>query len=499
MSTDLKPPRQTDPVSPALESAPPVRRWWAFSAILAAVILNILDSTLVNVAGPSIRRDLAMSTSSLEWIAAAYTLALAVGLMTGARLGDMFGRKRLFLLGLGGFVATSVLCSAAWSAEALITARALQGLSAALVLPQAFGLIRDVFPPEQIGRAFGAMGPVIGLSTVLGPVVAGLLINADVLGSDWRSIFWLNVPLGGYALVAGARLLPSRPPAHRGLRLDPGGTALFVLAAVLLLFPLVDGRTLGWPTWVLALFGASAVAFAGFVLQQRARLRAGGQPLVELSLLTKRSYVSGIVFILVFFGTLVGFSLAVGLFLQIGLGLSPLAASLYLTAMAVGTFGGAGVGAWATTAVGRPILHVGLAVMAVGTSILYVVLRTADTVGFWRLAPGLAVFGLGMGMIFVPLFSIVMGGIEEREIGSASGLLSSMEQLGASLGVAILGTVFFDRLRIEDGGPAAVLAAGRDLAAVEQTLLWVLGMIALAWAVGWLLPRRARPMHADPS
>ena len=185
MSTVLDPPTVTVTAAPVAAPSPdrPVPRpWWAFAAILAATILNILDSTLVNVAGPSIRDDLGMSTSALEWIAASYTLALAVGLMTGARLGDMVGRKRLFLLGLGGFVLTSVLCSVAWSAEVLITARALQGISAALVLPQGFGLIRDVFAPAQIGKAFGAMGPVIGLSTVLGPVVAGLLIDADIAG-----------------------------------------------------------------------------------------------------------------------------------------------------------------------------------------------------------------------------------------------------------------------------------------------------------------------------
>src|ERR671920_1149548 len=229
MTTVLDP--QTAEVAPDVADqapkSPVARPWWAFAAILAATILNILDSTLVNVAGPSIRDDLSMSTSALEWIAAAYTLALAVGLMTGARLGDRVGRKRLFLVGLTGFVVTSVMCSAAWDAEVLIGARALQGASAALVLPQVFGLIRDVFPPEQIGKAFGAMGPVIGLSTVLGPVVAGLLIDADVAGAGWRTMFWINVPIGLFAILVGVRHLPSAPPAHRGLRLDPLGTALF--------------------------------------------------------------------------------------------------------------------------------------------------------------------------------------------------------------------------------------------------------------------------------
>ena len=175
-------------------------------------------------------------------------------------------------------------------------------------------------------------------------------------------------------------------------------------------------------------------------------------------MLRKRSYVSGIVFTLVFFGSIVGFSLTTGLFLQIGLGFTAMHASLYLAAMAVGAFFGAGVGAWASTAVGRPILHVGLAIMAGGSALLYLSLRGADGgVGFGSLAPGLFVFGLGMGMIFVPLFSIIMGEIDDHEVGSAAGLLESLQQLGASLGVAALGTLFFDGMALEDGGPA-----GRD-------------------------------------
>jgi MFS family permease len=211
--------------------------------------------------------------------------------------------------------------------------------------------------------------------------------------------------------------------------------------------------------------------------------------------LRKRSYVSGIVFTLVFFGSIVGFSLTTGLFLQIGLGFTAMHASLYLAAMAVGAFFGAGVGAWASTAVGRPILHLGLTIMASGSAVLYLSLRASDgAVGFGSLAPGLFLYGLGMGMIFVPLFSIIMGEIDDHEVGSAAGLLESLQQLGASLGVAVLGTLFFDGLALEEGGPRAAMAAGRHLVAAEHTLLAVIGVIAFAWAIGWLLPKKARPM-----
>jgi MFS family permease len=201
------------------------------------------------------------------------------------------------------------------------------------------------------------------------------------------------------------------------------------------------------------------------------------------------------VFVVVFFGSIVGFSLAMGLFLQIGLGFTALHASLYMAALAVGAFLGSGVGAWAATAVGRPILHVGLALMAVGTVVLYLSLRAADTVGAATLAPGLAVFGFGMGMIFVPLFSIIIGEIDDHEVGSASGLLESVQQLGASLGVAVLATLFFDKLSLEDGGPRAAMRTGRHLVAAEDTLVVMMILIGVAFVLGWLLPRRARQMH----
>jgi len=497
MTTLLEPPDTTALEAPAPESPANPRLVWAgFSVILAAMILNILDSTIVNVAAPAIQADFAMSTSALEWVAAGYTLALAVGLMAGARLGDMFGRKRMLMLGLVGFVVSSALCSFAWSGDVLVAARAAQGLAAAVMVPQTFGLIRDLFPPEQIGKAFAAFGPVIGLSTVLGPVIAGLLMKADLFGTDWRALFLINLPVGIFALVLGAKVLPEGAPVHAGLRLDGVGTALLAAASFLLVFPLVDGRTLGWPTWVFGLLLASVPMLAAFVVHQRARLRAGRAPLVEFSVLRKRSYVSGVVFTLVFFGSIVGFSLTMGLFLQVGLGFTAMHASLYLAAMAVGALLGSGVGAWAMTAVGRPILHLGLMIMAAGTVLLWLSLRSVDgDVGLGSLAPGLFVFGLGMGMIFVPLFSIIMGEIEDREVGSASGLLESLQQLGASLGVAVLGTLFFERIALEDGGPQVAAAAGRHLAAAEDTLLMVIGLLALAWCIGWLLPRRARELH----
>ena len=496
MTTVLE--RPTD-LGAGVSQAPARQRqhtWSGFAVVLAAMIMNITDSTIVNVAAPSIQRDLSMSTSALEWIAAAYTLAIAVGLMTGGRLGDMFGRKRMLMVGLTGFVLSSAACAFAWSSESLIAARVMQGLSAAALTPQCFGLIRDLFPAERMGKAFAALGPVIGLSTVAGPVVAGLLIKADLFGTDWRALFLINLPIGAFALFVGARVLPAGASRRDGLRLDAVGTVLMAVASFLVVFPLVDGRSLGWPAWIFGVLAAAVPVLIAFGMQQRRRVNCGRSPLIELSVLRKRSYVSGVVFVLVFFGTVVGFGLTIGLFLQVGLGYSPMTAGLYSAGLAVGAFLGSGVGAWAATAVGRPILHIGLAIMAVGTAVLYFSLRAVDGgVGVGVVAPGLAVFGFGMGMIFVPVFSIIMGEIDDHEVGSASGLLESLQQLGASLGVAVLATLFFGKIRLEDGGPGAARAAGRQLVAAQDTLLITLVLIAVAFAVGWLLPRRARTSH----
>jgi EmrB/QacA subfamily drug resistance transporter len=479
-----------------IEPDNPRARWTGFAVVLAAMIMNLLDSTIVNVAAPSIQRDLGMSSAALEWIAAAYTLAIAVGLMTGGRLGDMFGRKRMLMIGLAGFVLASAGCALAQSPGTLIGARVLQGLSAAMLTPQAFGLIRDLFPPAQMSKAFAALGPVIGLSTVAGPIVAGLLLKANLLGTDWRALFLINLPLGVFALAVGGRVLPARPAERRRVRLDGTGTVLLAAASFLLVFPLVDGRTLGWPAWIFGVLAAAVPVLAVFVAHQRRRVRAGRTPLVELSVLRKRSYVSGVAFVLVFFASIVGFSLTIGLFLQIGLGYTPIHASLLLAAMAAGAFAGSGVGAWAATAVGRPILHIGLAIMAAGALVLYFSLpAAAGPVGALQLIPGLAVFGTGMGMIFVPLFSIIMGEIGDDEVGSASGLLESSQQLGASLGVAVLATLFFSTISVPRGGTHGALAAARPLLAAQRTLLLTLALIVVAFAVGWLLPRRAREAH----
>jgi EmrB/QacA subfamily drug resistance transporter len=461
------------------------KRWLGLFAILAASLMNLLDSTVGSIAAPSIRADLGGSLSTLQWIAAGYTLALAVGLLTGGRLGDMFGRKRMLMFAVTGFVVASLACGFAGSPETLIGARVVQGVFGAIMLPQCFGLMRDMFGAE-VGKAFAVMGPVIGLSIIAGPIVAGLLIDADLAGSGWRTIFLLNLPLGAFSLYVGAKVLPSGAPTGDVPRLDLVGSLIAGAGMFLLVYPLVQGRELGWPAWSFGMLAASVPVLAGFGWHQWRRRSRGRTALVELSVFAKRSYTSGVLFVVVFFGAIVGFSLAVGLFLQMGLHYSPLDASLAMAWWPVGAFIGSIFGSTMMNKLGRHILHIGLTIMTVGLVDLYRVFDgVGSDVGAWDLALPLVSYGAGMGMIFVPLFDIIVGRLEDHEVGSASGLLESFQQLGASLGVAVLGTVFF-------GVVDARVDVGTFLSAARHVTVLTVGLTVVAFAMAFLLPKRAR-------
>jgi EmrB/QacA subfamily drug resistance transporter len=468
------------------------KRWLAFAAALVAILMDLIDSTITQVAAPSMRNDLGGSYADLQWITAAYTLAMAVMLLTGGRLGDMFGRKRMLLLGAAGFTAASMAATLAPSTEALIAFRALQGGLGAVMVPQVFGLIRDLFPPQEMGKAFGILGPAAGLSAVIGPVLSGLLIDANLLGTGWRMIFLVNLPAGIFVLVAGSKFLPNAAPSVDSKRLDLTGVGIAAAGAFMLVYPLVQGRELGWPTWSLALMAASVPVLAAFAWYQVRRKRAGAVPLVEPSVFRKRSYVSGVAFALVFLAAMGGVTLSTGVLLQVGLGYSPIHASLTTSPFALGGFFGAGYGGVAMRKLGRKVLQVGLVLMGSGLTALYAVLEQVGTgVSSWHFAAPLLVAGIGMGMVFVPLFDIAVGDVDDHEVGSASGVLQAIQQLGMSLGIAAIGTLFFGLL----GTHADHV---RDfLSAAEITTLATVGLIVIASGLAFLLPERARASEGE--
>jgi MFS family permease len=303
MSTTAAPPLPTTTAEPLVRNP---LRWFVFAVVIAADVMDLMDSTIVNVAGPSIRAALGGSASTLQWLSAGYTLAFAVFLITGARLGDMFGRRRLFLIGSAGFTLMSAACAAAPSSRVLIVLRALQGGFGALMIPQGFGMLKERFDEDEMSKVFGAFGPMMGLSALAAPILAGALVEANLWGIGWRLVFLINVPIGIAAFAGAVRVLP-RTVAHPGIRLDTGGMPLIGAALTAIIYPLIQGRTAGWPAWTFVMLGAGALLLGAFVLWER---RHHGDPLIEPGLLASRTYVSGILVALAFFGAFVALSSA---------------------------------------------------------------------------------------------------------------------------------------------------------------------------------------------
>ncbi|MFL5828394.1 MAG: MFS transporter [Solirubrobacteraceae bacterium] len=477
-------------MNPQTQSQPIRWRWLAFAAAVAASVMDLLDATVVQVAAPSIRHDIGGSYAVIQWIAAAYTLAMAVGLLTGGRLGDLYGRKRMLLIGIAAFIVTSAACAVASTPAEMIAARAAQGAAGSMMLPQVFGLIRDLFGPEEMGKAFGVYGPAMGLSAMLGPIVAGGLISANLLDTGWRMIFLVNLPVGLAALLVGHRFLPDAPPAAKRERLDVTGMVLAGAVMLLLVFPLVEGHDLGWPLWIVGLLVAAVPALALFGAHQLRRKRAGRTPLIEPSIFRRGPYVSAIVFSLVFVGALGGVVLILGVLLQAGLGFSPWHSAITTAPWAAGAFVGSGIGGVAMNKLGRKILHAGLVVEVVGLLGLYVVLRGAgEHVGSVDLLAPMIVGGFGMGMVFVPLFDIIMAGVAPHEMGSASGVLQAANSMAMSLGVAGVGAIFF--ALVGSGGVRQFLAAG------EWTALVTVALLVVAFVLAFRLPARARVLTPE--
>ncbi len=422
------------------------RRWLALGVVLIAVFMQLMDISIVNVAIPSIQRDLDASYSQVQWVLAGYQLAFAVVLITGGRLGDIYGRKRLFLIGVSGFTIASALCGFAQSPVMLVSSRFLQGAMGALMFPQALSVTQVEFPQRERGVAFGITGAVIGLATISGPLLGGLLIAGNLFGLDWRPIFLVNLPLGVLAVVAAVVLL-RESRAEGALRLDPGGVAIVSVALLMLIYPLVEGRDLGWPAWTFLLMAASVPVFWMFALYERRKTRRDNSPLVVLSLFGERALVSGLLLNLVFFSGVAAFFLTFSLFLQIGLGFTALHSGLTTIPFSFGTAIGSAVSVRLAPRLGRAILSLGCLLLVAGMlAVMATVSRYGEVIHSWQLLPALVVCGLGLGLTIPPLLNVILAGISGRSAGSASGVLSTTQQVGGALGVAIIGVIFFGLL-----------------------------------------------------
>lgn len=432
--------------------------WLGLSILLLAGFVTIFDLFVVNVAIPSMQAELGASLSQIGFIVAGYELAFGVLLVTGGRLGDLYGRRQLFILGMAGFTFASLLCGIAPTVEVLIGARVAQGLAAALLFPQVYASIRVNFSGDDSRRAFGFLGMTLGLAAIAGQILGGFLVEANILDFGWRTIFLINVPIGLFA-IAMARFIPETLSPERPA-LDWPGVALVSLGLTLLLVPLIEAPTYGWSLWSFLALAGAVILLVAFYRHQEGRRKAGHQPLVDMALMRQPRFAQGGLLVLLIYSTASSFFLCFALLVQTGFGLSPFEAGRVFVPCSI-AFVILSLSAPRLVArFGTPAIAVGALVYAISFGILIaqVWIDGADLV-VPHLIPALVVIGGAQAMIMTPLLNLVLGFVEERQAGIASGVISTLQQVGAALGVAAVGILFGAGLRAGVDGTAELYAS----------------------------------------
>jgi EmrB/QacA subfamily drug resistance transporter len=459
------------------------------AVLMAGTFVFVLDFFIVNVAIPSTQDELGASDSQIQLVVATYAIAIASLLILGGRLGDLLGRRRLFTGGLALFTVSSALCGAAPGVGMLLAGRVLQGIGAALFAPQVLSIIGVTFDGEERRRAVTTYGLTMGMAAAGGQLIGGALIALDLFGLDWRACYLVNVPIGiGALLLAPRAIAESR--AETGERLDLPGAALAGATLVAVVLPLIEGRRTGWPLWTFACLAATVPLALAFVARQRRLAANGGSPLVHPALFRERAFTVGVIASVVFYAGMASFFLVLAIYLQEGCGLSALDSGLVFTALAIGYLvASAGAEALAPR-FGRQVLAAGGVVRATALAGLALTVGAIGTGGSpLLLVPALAVDGIGMGLLTAPLVATVVGGMDARHAGAASGVISTAQQVGNTIGVAAIGAIFYGAL-----GPR-----GDFTGAFELALVAIAAVCLAVAAIVQLLPGRpaAAPTAED--
>ncbi len=482
--------REATPVSPSARSKP-APEWATLLIVLAGTFMITLDFFIVNVAIPNTQRDLSASAEQIQWVVAGYSLAIAAGVITAGRLGDLYGRRRLYAIGIALFSVASLACGISATAEELVGARVAQGLAAALVTPQVLAIISTAFTGKALTRAFTAYGLTLGIAAVFGQLIGGLLIQADLWGLGWRSCFLINLPIGAAVLVLVPRLVP-RSTGTRTARLDIVGVLLVTLALVAVVLPLIEGRSHGWPLWTFASFAASGLLFGAFAAYQRRLARSQGAPLIEPILFRPRGFRIGILTQFVFWAGQGSFFLVLALYLQDGRGLSALTAGVVFTAIGAGYLATSINAGRIAARIGRQTVAVGALIMVVGLVAMEWAVRAVGVSGsVWWLVPGLVIDGVGMGVALSPLAASTLSFVPTRLAGAGSGVLATTMQVAGAVGIAVIGIVFYRSVDASHGAASAypdAFSAG----------LTFLALIELAVAVLVQLMPRTESTSATP-
>lgn len=465
------------------------QRWWTLATLFLAVTMNLLDVTIVNVGLPAMQSGLSASSTQIEWVSAIYVLAFAVGLLPFGRLGDIVGRKLMFVAGAAMFTLTSLLCGIAPSIETLIAARLMQGIAGAAMVPQVLALIAVIFPPEEKPAAFSLFGVIGSLASVAGPLLGGALISADLFGLGWRVVFLINLPLGAVVLIGSCMFLPATP-ANPAIKLDWVGISLFGLAIGLVVFPLIEGRAFDWPWWIIGMLVVAPVAGLAFYLWQQRQSRGGRPELIPAHLLGSRSFVTGLLTVTLFFSGIPGLFLVLAVMLQNGFGMSPLESGLTTIPFPAGVM----IASLLSGRLGPNFLQqrvgLGSLILTAGMTWLHFVLLTlASPINGFPLLLPLLLCGLGMGVAISALFQSLMTGVPAEDSGAASGALQAFQHLGGALGIAIAGQLFFSTL----GGSTDVGAYGAAASQATWYQIITFTFIAIFNLVVSLLGRPTQP------
>lgn len=420
---------------------------FALLIVAFAFVMDLLDSTIVNIAIPSIQANLGASYATIQWLVAGYSLTFALLLITGGRMGDVFGYKKTFLYGVSGFTIMSLLAGVAPNSTFLVVARLLQGSMAALMVPQVMSLMQVMYKPEERSQVMGLFGMLGGLGASLGPIIGGLLIKANIFGWDWRPIFLINLPVGIFALVAGMKYLPEGRSEHP-LHIDIKGTLMIIVALSLLVFPLIEGRDLNWPIWTLVMLAASIPALMVFWSYENRKHGRDKSALIVPSLFRVKSFVSGLGLNVLVESAMIGYFLTVTLVLQVALGYSPIKAALTGVPTAFGMgIGFAVLGQKLIAKFGRSVISLGSAVFSAGLIYTaWIMTHYGLDAHPWQFIPGLFIIGIGLSSIMSPIFSAALQDVDPGHAGSASGILNAIQQVGAAVGIAIIGVIFFGQL-----------------------------------------------------
>jgi EmrB/QacA subfamily drug resistance transporter len=454
------------------------RRWLALAVILSATLLGVLDFLIVNLALPSIKKTIGATDAQVQLTVAVYGLAFAVCLITGGRLGDIYGRKRIFQIGMAGFTFASALCGFSHSPGQLIFFRIIQGAFAALMSPQVLATIQVTFSGSERDKATSYVGATVGVGSFLGNVLGGWLVGANLFGLEWRPIFFVNVPIGIVALILSHRLVQeSKSPTAK--KLDVPGALISGLALFCLIFPIAEGREQGWPSWTFAMIGAAGLITWYFVHFEKKLAQRGGSPLIDLELFETKAYGRGLLAILLLFSGLSSFSFVLAQFFQLGLKLSPQGTGTIFAALSLSFFISS-VGAYKIVQrIGPKALIVGLTIMQLGQIALIVLpFFWKGNLNAYALMPILFFYGLGQGLSVPQVIRQTMNTVGSTNAGAASGVLSTAQQIAFSLGVSIVGGVFF-AIADKDGTPDS-FAMGTSVAFAMNFLLVLIARTLVA-------------------